>query len=96
MGAREVLSSADFSKTYNERYAFVPVRDDVDVSGGNEKLARNNEWAQTTWDGLKTHPQIGQLLDEYAKALEAATTCNTPVAEALADAQARAEDVLAG
>ena len=90
------LSSADFSKTYNERYAFVPVRDDVDVSGGNEKLARNNEWAQTTWDGLKTHPQIGQLLDEYAKALEAATTCNTPVAEALADAQARAEDVLAG
>ena len=90
------LSSADFSKTYNERYAFVPVRDDVDWSCFNEKLARNNEWAQTTWDGLKTHPQIGQLLDAYAKALEAATTCNTPVAEALADAQARAEDVLAG
>ena len=50
----------------------------------------------TTWDGLVTHPKMAQLLDEYAKALEAATTCDTPVAEALADAQARAEDLLAG
>ena len=90
------LSSAEFSQTYNERYAFVPARDDVDVSGGDPLLAKNFEWAMTTWDGLVTHPKMAQLLDEYAKALEAATTCDTPVAEALADAQARAEDLLAG
>ncbi len=89
------LSSPDFSQTYNERYAFVPARDDVDVAGGNEKLARNFEWAMTTWDGLVTHPQINGLLDEYVKALEAATTCDTPVADALAEAQGRAEDLLA-
>lgn len=90
------LSSPEFSQTYNERYAFVPARDDVDVTGGNEKLARNFEWAMTTWDGLVTHPQINGILDEYVKALEAATTCDTPVAEALAEAQGRAEDLLAG
>ena len=90
------LSSKEFSKVYNERYAFVPVRDDVDVSGGNEKLARNIDWAQKYWDGLKTHPKIGQLLDEYAKALEEATTCDTDIAESLKAAQARAEAVLAG
>ena len=90
------LSSKEFSKVYNERYAFVPVRDDVDVSGGNEKLARNIDWAQKYWDGLKTHPKIGQLLDEYAKALEEATTCDADIAESLKAAQARAEAVLAG
>ena len=90
------LSSADFSKTYNERYAFVPARDDVDVTGGNDKLARNFEWAMTTWDGLVTHPQINGLLDEYVKALEAATTCDTPTAEALAEAQSRAEELIGG
>jgi multiple sugar transport system substrate-binding protein len=89
------LSSPEFSATYNERYAFVPARDDVDVSGGNEMLARNFEWAMTTWDGLVTHPQIALLLDEYNQALEAATTCETSVADALAEAQSRAEDLLA-
>ena len=73
----------------------MPARDDVDVSGGNEMLERNFEWAMTTWDGLVTHPQIAQLLDEYNQALEAATTCDTPVEEALAEAQGRAEDLLA-
>ena len=89
------LSSADFSTTYNERYAFVPARDDVDSTGGNERLARNFEWAMTTWDGLVTHPKINGLLDEYVKALEAATTCDTSVADALSGAQSRAEDLLA-
>jgi ABC-type glycerol-3-phosphate transport system substrate-binding protein len=88
------LSSADFSQTYNERYGFVPARDDVDVSGGNPLLAKNFEWAMTTWDGLVTHPKIAQLLDEYVKALEAATTCQTSVDDALAEAQARASDLL--
>ncbi len=89
------LSSADFSKTYNERYAFVPARADADVTAGNDKLARNFEWAMTTWDGLVTHPQIAGLLDEYVKALEAATTCDTSVEDALNEAQSRAEDMLA-
>ena len=89
------LSTSDFSTSYNERYAFVPARDDVDSTGGNERLARNFEWAMTTWDGLVTHPKINGLLDEYVKALEAATTCDTPVAEALSGAQSRAEDLLA-
>ncbi len=90
------LSSPAFSKEFNERFAFVPARDDVDVTNGDDKLARNFEWAMTTWDGLVTHPKIAQLLDEYVKALEAATTCDTPVADALANAQARAEDLLSG
>ena len=72
------LSTSDFSTTYNERYAFVPARDDVDSTGGNERLARNFEWAMTTWDGLVTHPKINGLLDEYVKALEAATTLRHP------------------
>ncbi len=88
------LSGQEFMTVFNERFGFVPARDDVDVTGGNEMLAKNFEWAMTTWDGLVTHPKISQILDEYAKALEAATTCNTPVAEALADAQARATEVL--
>jgi ABC-type glycerol-3-phosphate transport system substrate-binding protein len=88
------LSGQQFMTVFNERFGFVPARDDVDVTGGNEMLAKNFEWAMTTWDGLVTHPKISQILDEYAKALEAATTCNTPVAEALADAQARATEVL--
>ena len=90
------LSSQEFSKTYNERYGFVPTRDDVDVSGGNPLLAKNFEWAMTTWDGLKTHPKIAQLLDEYVQALEASTTCDTPVDEALASAQTRAEELFSG
>ncbi|MCG8592639.1 MAG: sugar ABC transporter substrate-binding protein [Proteobacteria bacterium] len=89
------LSTAEFSKTYNERYGFVPARDDVDVSGGDPLLAQNFQWAVDFWDGLKTHPKMSQILDEYVKALEAATTCDTPAAEALADAQERATDILA-
>ena len=90
------LSSSDFSKTYNERYGFVPARDDVDVSGGNAMLAKNFEWAMTTWDGLVTHPKMAQLLDEYVKALEAATTCDTSVEDALAEAQVRGTELLGG
>lgn len=89
------LGTADFSKAYNELYGFVPARDDVDVTGGNPKLAKNFEWAMTTWDGLVTTPEISQLLDEYVKALEAATTCEISVDDALAEAQTRAEELLA-
>lgn len=90
------LSTADFSVTYNERYGFVPARDDADVTGGNPLLAKNFQWAMTTWDGLVTHPKIAQLLDEYVKALEEATTCGTTVDDALAKAQTRATDLLSG
>jgi ABC-type glycerol-3-phosphate transport system substrate-binding protein len=89
------LSSHDFSLAYNEQYGFIPARDDVDVSGGDPLLAKNLEFATTAWDGLVTHPKISQVLDEYVKALEAATSCDTPVQEALDQAQARAEEILA-
>jgi ABC-type glycerol-3-phosphate transport system substrate-binding protein len=89
------LSSHDFSLEYNLEYGFVPVRGDVDVSGGDPLLAKNAGWAQNNWDGLVTTPKISQLLDEYVKALEAATSGSSAVADALNEAQKRAEDILA-
>jgi len=88
------LSSAAFNSTYNQRYGFVPARLDADASGGNEKLARNASWV-AVWDGLKTSPKVSQLLDEYAKALEAATSCKTSVDDAFASAQKGATEALA-
>ncbi|MHB1090102.1 MAG: ABC transporter substrate-binding protein [Ilumatobacteraceae bacterium] len=88
------LSSAEFNSTYNERYGFVPARLDADASGGNEKLARNASWV-AVWDGLRTSPKVSQMLDEYAKALEAATSCKTSVEKALKSAQERATEILA-
>lgn len=89
------ISSQPFSQEYNLQYGFVPVRGDVDVTKGDPLLAKNAEWAQNNWDGLVTTPKISQLLDEYVKALEAATSGNTPVADALNEAQKRAEAILA-
>ena len=88
------LSSAEFNSTYNQRYAFVPARLDADASGGDEMLARNASWV-SVWDGLKTSPKVSQLLDEYAKALEAATSCKTSVDDAFAAAQKGATEALA-
>jgi len=88
------LSTAEFNSTYNQRYGFVPARLDADASGGNEKLARNASWV-AVWDGLRTSPKVSQMLDEYAKALEAATSCKTPIEKALKSAQERATEVLA-
>ena len=90
------MSTAEYSSAYNLRYAFVPARDDADASGGNELLARNQEWAHTVWDGLVTHPKISQILDEYSKALEAACVGSSSVQDALASAQTNAEAILAG
>jgi ABC-type glycerol-3-phosphate transport system substrate-binding protein len=90
------MSTAEYSSAYNTRYGFVPARDDADASGGNEKLARNQEWAATVWDGLVTHPKIAQILDEYSKALEAACAGSSSVEDALNSAQANAESILAG
>jgi ABC-type glycerol-3-phosphate transport system substrate-binding protein len=89
------LSTAEYSSQYNLRYAFVPARDDADASGGNALLAKNQEYAQTAWDGLVTHPKISQVLDEYVKALEAATVGSSSVQEALDTAQGNAEAILA-
>lgn len=89
------LSDSPFSLEYNTEYGFIPARDDVDVSGGDPLLAKNLEFAQTAWDGLVTHPKISQILDEYVKGLEAATSCNTSVEDALNSAQKRAEEILA-
>lgn len=88
------LSSAEFSSDYNQRYGFVPARVDADASGGNEKLARNASWVEV-WDGLRTSPEISQLLDEYAQALELVTSCSTTAEEAFTDAQERAERIVA-
>jgi multiple sugar transport system substrate-binding protein len=88
------LSTAEFSSDYNQRYAFVPARLDADASGGNEKLERNASWVDV-WDGLRTSPQISQLLDEYAQALEAAASCSTSAEEALSAAQERADAIIA-
>lgn len=89
------LSSAEFSSDYNQRYGFVPARIDADASGGNEKLARNASWVEV-WDGLRTSPEISQLLDEYAQALELVTSCSTSAQEAFTDAQGRAERIVEG
>jgi multiple sugar transport system substrate-binding protein len=89
------MSTAEYSSQYNLRYAFVPARDDADASGGNELLARNQEWAHTVWDGLVTHPKISQILDEYSKALEAACVGSSSVQDALSSAQTNAETILA-
>jgi multiple sugar transport system substrate-binding protein len=90
------LSTAEYSSQYNTRYAFVPARDDADASGGNPLLVKNQEFAQTAWDGLVTHPKISQVLDEYSEALEAACVGSSSVEDALNSAQSNAEAILAG
>jgi multiple sugar transport system substrate-binding protein len=87
------LSTAGFSKAFNSHYGFVPVRNDVDVSKGNPLLKKNLTFAKS-WDGLKTHPKIAQLLDVYGQTLEAAASGNASVADALAKGQADAAKVL--
>ena len=87
------LSSAEFNSRYNQRYGFVPARLDADASGGNEMLARNASWVEV-WDGLRTSPEISQLLDEYAQALEVVTSCSGTADEAFAAAQERADRIV--
>lgn len=89
------LSTKEYSSQYNLRYAFVPARDDADASGGNPLLQKNQEFAQTAWDGLVTHPKISQVLDEYVKAIEASCTGSSSVTDALNTAQSNAETILA-
>ncbi len=89
------ISTAPFSKAYNLHYAFVPVRNDVDVSKGDVYIKKNLKYALCCWDGLKTHPKIAQLLDVYGRAIEAAAG-GTAVADALKSGQAEAQKVLRG
>jgi len=89
------ISTAPFSKAYNLHYAFVPVRNDVDVSKGDVYIKKNLKYALCCWDGLKTHPKIAQLLDVYGRAIEAAAG-GTAVADALKSGQAEAQKVLTG
>ena len=88
------LSSAEFMTAYNEVYGWISPRDDITTFLGNEKLQRNLEWVLASWDGLVTHPNIAQILDEYGQALEAAASCEVSVDEALSEAQARATEIL--
>lgn len=88
------LSSADFMTAYNEVYGWISPRDDITTFLGNEKLQRNLEWVLASWDGLVTHPNIAQILDEYGQALEAAASCEVSVDEALSGAQQRATEIL--
>lgn len=89
------LSSKEFSLEYNNQFGFIPARDDVDVSAGDPLLAKNLGFAVCCWDGLVTTPTIAQVLDEYVKALESATSGAKSVQEALDEAQSRAEDIVA-
>ncbi|MXV91762.1 MAG: sugar ABC transporter substrate-binding protein [Acidimicrobiia bacterium] len=88
------LSSAEFMTAYNEVYGWISPRDDITTFLGNEKLQRNLEWVLASWDGLVTHPNIAQILDEYGQALEAAASCEVSVDDALSEAQARAAEIL--
>ena len=88
------LSSAEFMTAYNEVYGWISPRDDITTFLGNEKLQRNLEWVLASWDGLVTHPNIAQILDEYGQALEAAASCEVSVDEALSGAQQRAAEIL--
>ena len=88
------LSSAEFMTAYNEVYGWISPRDDITTFLGNEKLQRNLEWVLASWDGLVTHPNIAQILDEYGQALEAAASCEVSVDDALAGAQGRAAEIL--
>jgi ABC-type glycerol-3-phosphate transport system substrate-binding protein len=90
------LTGPEFSKVSNAVYSFIPVRDDVDLSDVvDPPIQKQIEFTQANWDGMRTHPKILQMLDEYTKALEAATTGTKSVEEALKQAQARAEAILA-
>ncbi len=88
------LSSAEFMTAYNEVYGWISPRDDITTFLGNEKLQRNLDWVLASWDGLVTHPNIAQILDEYGQALEAAASCEVSVDDALSEAQARATEIL--
>ena len=88
------LSSAEFMTAYNEVYGWISPRDDITTFLGNEKLQRNLEWVLASWDGLVTHPNIAQILDEYGQALEAAASCEVSVDDALSGAQQRAAEIL--
>ena len=88
------LSSAEFMTAYNEVYGWISPRDDITTFLGNDKLQRNLEWTLASWDGLVTHPNIAQILDEYGQALEAAASCEVSVDDALSEAQARATEIL--
>src|SRR4029077_11265111 len=85
------LSTAQFSREYNLEYAFIPVRDDVDVSKGNPLLAKNAGYAACCWEGLQTHPKIGEVLDTYGQGLEAAVYGTATVPVAMAKAQRDAQ-----
>ncbi len=88
------LSSAEFMTAYNEVYGWISPRDDITTFLGNERLQRNLEWVLASWDGLVTHPNIAQILDEYGQAIEAAASCEVSVDDALSEAQARAAEIL--
>jgi ABC-type glycerol-3-phosphate transport system substrate-binding protein len=90
------LSSARFSLEYNLEYAFIPVRDDVDVSNGDTLVAKNARYASCCWQGLQAHPKISEVLDAYGQGLEAAVYGKAPVPVAMATAQRDAARRLRG
>ena len=97
LGADQVhVDGRELEPSTTRGYAFVPARDDADASGGNPLLVKNQEFAQTAWDGLVTYPKISQVLEEYSKALEAACVGSSSVEDALNSAQTNAEAILAG
>ena len=48
----------------------------------------------TSWDGLRTHPKMAQIMSVYGQAIEAAATGSKSVQAALARAQTDATRLL--
>jgi ABC-type glycerol-3-phosphate transport system substrate-binding protein len=88
------LSGPEFAAPFGEHYGWAPVRSDVDTAGGDAQVKRVNRYVLTSWDGLRTHPKMAQIMSVYGQAIEAAATGNRTVTAALQKAQADATRIL--
>ncbi len=88
------LSSDAFAGGFGEHYGWAPVRSDVDTAGGDPQVKRVNRYVLTSWDGLRTHPKMAQIMSVYGQAIEAAATGSKSVQAAMAKAQTDATRIL--
>jgi ABC-type glycerol-3-phosphate transport system substrate-binding protein len=88
------LSSNAFAGPFGEHYGWAPVRSDVDTDGGDPQVKRINRYVLTSWDGLRTHPKMAQIMSVYGQAIEAAAIGKKSVRAAMAKAQIDATRIL--